>query len=220
MVWIVLWNHEYIFPISIISQHRDAAGCCTLLLWGIVYPTKLIPWLLMALEYCCFRTSCIMGRTALRCMHHIKSQQCRLSFDIFVLCWNTMQLILGSTGLFYAIQCMIAQWWLSLNTLKYIEEIWIWYLHFINSSSPSAAYMHQWTGSALVLVMAWCRTGTKPLPEPMQTNCQLGTNFSEIQIKIQNFSFMTMHLKMSSGKWRPFCPRGDELYASIRKWHK
>ena len=31
------------------------------------------------------------------------------------------------------------------------------------------------------------------------------TNFSEIQIKIQNFSFMKMHLKMSSAKWRPFC---------------
>ena len=39
----------------------------------------------------------------------------------------------------------------------------------------------------------------------------LGTNFSEIQIKIQNFSFMKMHLQMSSGKWRPFCPGGDEL---------
>ena len=36
----------------------------------------------------------------------------------------------------------------------------------------------------------------------------LGTNFSEIWIKIQNFSFMKMHLKMSSGKWRPFCPVG------------
>ena len=36
----------------------------------------------------------------------------------------------------------------------------------------------------------------------------LETNFSEIGIKIQNFSFMKMHLKMSSGKWRPFCPGG------------
>ena len=39
----------------------------------------------------------------------------------------------------------------------------------------------------------------------------LGTNCSEILIKIQNFSFMTMHLKISSAKWQPFCPRGDEL---------
>ena len=33
----------------------------------------------------------------------------------------------------------------------------------------------------------------------------LGTNFSEILIGIQTFSFMKMHLKMSSAKWRQFC---------------
>ena len=38
----------------------------------------------------------------------------------------------------------------------------------------------------------------------------LGTNFSEIWIKIQTFSFTKMHLKLSSAKW-PFCPGGDEL---------
>ena len=32
----------------------------------------------------------------------------------------------------------------------------------------------------------------------------LGTNFSEILIKILVFSFMKMRLKMSSAKWRPF----------------
>ena len=32
----------------------------------------------------------------------------------------------------------------------------------------------------------------------------LGTNFSEILIEIQTFSFKKMHLKMSSAKWRPF----------------
>ena len=30
------------------------------------------------------------------------------------------------------------------------------------------------------------------------------TNFSEISIKIHTFSLKKMHLKMSSGKWRPF----------------
>ena len=39
----------------------------------------------------------------------------------------------------------------------------------------------------------------------------LGTNFSEIWIKIKNFSFMKMHFEMSSGKWQPFCPGEDEL---------
>ena len=32
----------------------------------------------------------------------------------------------------------------------------------------------------------------------------LGTNFNEILIGIQTFSFKKMHLKMSSAKWRPF----------------
>ena len=33
----------------------------------------------------------------------------------------------------------------------------------------------------------------------------LGTNFNEILIKIDTFSFKKIHLKMSSGKWRPSC---------------
>ena len=33
----------------------------------------------------------------------------------------------------------------------------------------------------------------------------LRTKFNEILIKIHAFSFMKMHLKMSSAKWRPFC---------------
>ena len=32
----------------------------------------------------------------------------------------------------------------------------------------------------------------------------LGTNFIEILIGMQTFSFKKMHLKMSSAKWRPF----------------
>ena len=36
-------------------------------------------------------------------------------------------------------------------------------------------------------------------------------NFSEIRIKIQNFSFMKMHLKMSSDKFAAILSRGDEL---------
>ena len=33
----------------------------------------------------------------------------------------------------------------------------------------------------------------------------LGTNFNEILIETYTFSFKKIHLKMSSGKWRPFC---------------
>ena len=43
-------------------------------------------------------------------------------------------------------------------------------------------------------------------------------NSSEIRIKIQNFSFMKLFLKMSSGKWWPFCTDGDELIRYTEAW--
>ena len=78
------------------------------------------------------------------------------------------------------------------------------YCEYFYSFPPSAAYMHQLTGPILVQVMAWHRIGAKPLPEPMLIVFSIGpleSNFSEIQIRIQNFSFMKMHLKISSAKW-------------------
>ena len=39
----------------------------------------------------------------------------------------------------------------------------------------------------------------------------LGTNFSEILIRIQTFSFKKLHLKTSSAKWRLFCLGLNEL---------
>ena len=56
----------------------------------------------------------------------------------------------------------------------------------------------------------------------------LGTNFNEVLIEIHTFSFKNIHFKMSSGKWRPFCPglnvltrcmlhgRGSHHVSSIR----
>ena len=46
----------------------------------------------------------------------------------------------------------------------------------------------------------------------------LGTNFSEILIGIQTFSFTKMHLKMSA-KWRPFCPSLNVLRPNVLKLH-
>ena len=34
---------------------------------------------------------------------------------------------------------------------------------------------------------------------------------TEILIKTQNFSFTKMHLNISSAKWQPLCPGGDEF---------
>ena len=71
----------------------------------------------------------------------------------------------------------------------------------------------RWTWSALVQIMACRLDGAKPLSEPMLTLSirPQGTYFNEFLFEIQIFSFKKMHLNMSSAKWRPFCPRGDEL---------
>ena len=43
----------------------------------------------------------------------------------------------------------------------------------------------------------------------------IGTNFNEISIEIHRFSFKKIHLKMSSGKWSPFCLDSNELDTQI-----
>ena len=56
-----------------------------------------------------------------------------------------------------------------------------------NGSSPTRRQAIIWTNAGILLIGP------------------LGTNFSEILIGIETFSFTKMHLKMSSAKWRPFC---------------
>ena len=73
----------------------------------------------------------------------------------------------------------------------------------VNSSPPSAAYMRQWIGSASVQIMAitWTNSG-------LMLSRHLGTNFSEIGIRILSFSFKKMHLKLSSAKAVTILSRG------------
>ena len=44
---------------------------------------------------------------------------------------------------------------------------------YVNSSHPSATHMRQWTGSALLQVMACRLFGAKPSPEAVLNYCQL-----------------------------------------------
>ena len=55
-----------------------------------------------------------------------------------------------------------------------------------NGLSPGRRKAIIWTNAGILLIQP------------------LGTNFSEISIKIHIFSFKKMHLKMLSGKWQPF----------------
>ena len=56
-----------------------------------------------------------------------------------------------------------------------------------NGLSPGRRQAIIWTNAGILLMGAW------------------GTKFNEIFIKIHAFSLKKMHLKMLSGKWRPFC---------------
>ena len=70
-----------------------------------------------------------------------------------------------------------------------------------NGLSPGRRQAIIWTNAGILLI--W----------------PLGTNFNEILIGIQTFSFKKMHLKMLSAKWRPFCFGLNVLmYSHHLKW--
>ena len=107
--------------------------------------------------------------------------------------------------------------WCRQASSHYLNPCWP-RSQWVNSSPPSAAYMHQWNGSALVQVMACCLFGTKPLPEPMLTYCQLDC-WEQISVKLES-KFYHFHSRKCIWncrlpKWRPFCPWGDELTHQI-----
>ena len=80
--------------------------------------------------------------------------------------------------------------------------------YIFNSLRPSDAYMRQVSKLTVIgsdnglspgrrQAIIWTNTGILLIGP-------LGTNFNEIFIEIHTFSFKKIHLKMSSGKWRPF----------------
>ena len=86
-----------------------------------------------------------------------------------------------------------------------------------NSSPPSAAYMCWWIGSALFQIMT-CHLSYKQAitwTNAALSTGPLGTNLSDIRIRIYKFSFIKMCLKGSSAKWRPFCPGVNELTVQL-----
>ena len=95
-------------------------------------------------------------------------------------------------------------WWRSMSPYDVTRPQWV------NSSPPSVAYMCQWTGSALVQVMACRLFSAKPSPEPILAYYQFfgQKNVNEIRFEIQNSSFLKMHLKMSSAKLAAISSRG------------
>ena len=105
--------------------------------------------------------------------------------------------------------------WIELHWLHYAPSIrsiscslwslthWGWVTHICaskitiigsnNGLSPGRRQAIIWTNAWILLIGP------------------LGTNFSEMLIEIQRFSFKKMHLKMLSAKWQPSCPSHNAL---------
>ena len=67
--------------------------------------------------------------------------------------------------------------------------------------------------------LAWCQAIIWTNDGILLTG-PLGTNFSEILIRIYIFSFKKMHLKLSSAKWRPFCLCVSVfMYIYVKSYH-
>ena len=91
---------------------------------------------------------------------------------------------------------LFISWWLQESHQHSLLTHWGWATHICvgnlttigsdNGLSPGRRKAIIWTNAGLSLIGP------------------LGTNFREILIGIQTFSFKKMHLKMSSAKWRPF----------------
>ena len=84
----------------------------------------------------------------------------------------------------------------------------------INSSLPSATYMHQWIGSALVQIMACRLFGAKSVSKPFLGNCLL-EHWEQISVKIYS-KYKTFHSRKCIRKHRlqnggHFVPGADEL---------
>ena len=112
-------------------------------------------------------------------------------------CWLIINEVLGQSKEMLQISILdMSPRASELNHWGRVTHIYVSKLTIIgwdNGLSPGRCQAITWTNAGLLLIG------------------KFGTNFSEIRIKIQNFSFTKMHLKISSVKWQPFCPGVNEL---------
>ena len=103
--------------------------------------------------------------------------------------------------------CDVYGLFLSLIFIAYLMFHWAFHKLIVNSSPPSAAYMHQWAGSSLVQVKACRLFGAKPLPEPMLTYCQIDS-WEQILVK---FKWEFYHFHSRKCIWNVVCQNGGHF---------
>ena len=122
-------------------------------------------------------------------VHLLSSEPLKILIEISLLAEKTFFL----ENSFQNVNCKMSTICSGFNVLTHwgrVTHICVGKLTIIGSDnvlSPGRRQAIIWTNAGILLI------------EP------LGTNFSEILIGIQIFSFKKMRLKMSSAKWRPFC---------------
>ena len=107
---------------------------------------------------------------------------CKINVNWFAATTSSMMCQLGLRVLVHGLS--------ELTHWGRVTHIWVSKLIIIGSDnglSPGRRQAIIWTNAGILLIGP------------------LGTNFNEILIEIHTFSFMKMHLKMSSGKRQPFC---------------
>ena len=112
--------------------------------------------------------------------------RCEPPYDPFICAiWSYFTFILSYLPFGYIIQthCSLTHW-------GRVRHICIGKLTIIVSDNGLSPDRHQ--------AIIWTNAGILLIGPP-------GTNFNEILIEIHMFSFKKIHLKMSFGKWRPFC---------------
>ena len=93
------------------------------------------------------------------------------------------------------------------STTKHSKTQTAWWLTHL---PPSAAYMHQWIGSTLVQIMAWCLFGAKPLSKPMLSYCQFIAQIAPLSFQgshrtqTQTSEVRWLHASVVT-KWSPAC---------------
>ena len=140
-------------------------------------------------------------------------------------------------SLFLSVQLTLFQhwfrWWLGAvqATSHYLNQWWssqpthicVTRPQWVNSSPPSATYMRQWIGSALVEIMACRLFAAKPLSKPRLDYCQLDPK-EQTSVKFQS-NYKIFHSRKCIWKyrlptWRPFCPGGDEIRIEVESHDK
>ena len=147
--------------------------------------------------FCCYLMMCHVSRRFLLFLHYrpLSAYWHNLAFNSRLLFDRHWDRFLWYSDVTWA---CVRTTQITANQLNYL----------CNSSPSSVACIRQWIGSALVQIMACRLFGAEPLSKPNAGLLTIGpseTNFSELLIKIQNFSFFENASKISSAKCQPFC---------------